>query len=59
MADATAQLHEQALNQILEVTRKLAAPFDLDTMLKEVVNAARNILDRSPHRARRPAALPE
>jgi phosphoserine phosphatase len=45
MADTTAQLHEQALNQILEVTRKLAAPFDLDTMLKEVVNAARNILD--------------
>ena len=29
----------QALRQILEVTRKLAAPFDLDTMLAEVVNA--------------------
>ncbi len=34
----------QALRQILEVTRKLAAPFDLDTMLGEVVNAAREIL---------------
>jgi len=39
------QLEAQALNQILEVTRKLAAPFDLDTMLREVVDAARNILD--------------
>jgi phosphoserine phosphatase len=38
-------LEAQALNQILEVTRKLAAPFDLDTMLREVVDAARNILD--------------
>jgi phosphoserine phosphatase len=34
----------QALRQILEVTRKLAAPFDLDTMLAEVVNASRDIL---------------
>jgi len=34
----------QALRQILEVTRKLAAPFDLDTMLAEVVDAAREIL---------------
>lgn len=33
-----------ALRQILEVTRKLAAPFDLDTMLTEVVNASREIL---------------
>lgn len=33
-----------ALRQILEVTRKLAAPFDLDTMLTEVVNATREIL---------------
>lgn len=33
-----------ALRQILEVTRKLAAPFDLDTMLAEVVNASREIL---------------
>ena len=35
----------QALRQILEVTRKLAAPFDLDTMLAEVVDASRDILD--------------
>ncbi|MCH7830885.1 MAG: SpoIIE family protein phosphatase [Proteobacteria bacterium] len=33
-----------ALRRILEVTRKLAAPFDLDTMLTEVVNATREIL---------------
>ena len=39
------QLEAHALNQLLEVTRKLAAPFDLDTMLREVVDAARNILD--------------
>jgi len=35
----------QALRQILEVTRKLAAPFDLDTMLAEVVDASREVLD--------------
>ncbi len=35
----------QALRQILEVTRKLAAPFDLDTMLAEVVDATREILN--------------
>ncbi|MDH5213311.1 MAG: SpoIIE family protein phosphatase [Gammaproteobacteria bacterium] len=34
----------QALRQILEVTRKLAAPFDLDTMLSEVVAASLSIL---------------
>lgn len=34
-----------ALRRVLEVTRKLAAPFDLDTMLTEVVNASRHILD--------------
>jgi sigma-B regulation protein RsbU (phosphoserine phosphatase) len=33
------------LRKILEVTRKLAAPYDLDTMLTEVVNASREILD--------------
>ena len=38
-------METQALRRILEVTRKLAAPFDLDTMLSEVVDAARNILD--------------
>lgn len=38
--------HEtQALRKVLEVTRKLAAPFDLDTMLSEVVNASLSILD--------------
>jgi len=35
----------KALRRILEVTRKLAAPFDLDTMLTEVVDVSRNILD--------------
>lgn len=45
MAANQPNLEAQALNQILDVTRKLAAPFDLDTMLGEVVNAARNILD--------------
>jgi len=35
----------RALRRVLEVTRKLAAPFDLDTMLKEVVDVSRNILD--------------
>lgn len=40
---ATDETH--ALRQILEVTRKLAAPFDLDTMLNEVVAASLNILD--------------
>lgn len=34
----------QSLRHILEVTRKLAAPFDLDTMLSEVVDAAREVL---------------
>lgn len=34
-----------ALRQILEVTRKLAAPFDLDTMLTEVINASREVLN--------------
>ena len=33
------------LRQVLEVTRKLAAPFDLDTMLTEVVNASREVLN--------------
>ena len=45
MAANQPRLEAQALNQILEVTRKLAAPFDLDTMLIEVVNAARSILN--------------
>jgi phosphoserine phosphatase len=33
------------LRKVLEVTRKLAAPFDLDTMLAEVVNASRDVLN--------------
>ena len=45
MSNKQTALQTQALHQILEVTRKLAAPFDLDTMLAEVVNAARNILN--------------
>lgn len=43
LSPATHETH--ALRQILEVTRKLAAPFDLDTMLHEVVAASLNILD--------------
>jgi len=35
----------QALRSVLEVTRKLGAPFDLDTMLTEVVDAARDVLE--------------
>ena len=35
----------KALRSVLEVTRKLSAPFDLDTMLSEVVDAARDVLD--------------
>jgi len=35
----------KALRRVLEVTRKLSAPFDLDQMLTEVVDAARNVLD--------------
>jgi phosphoserine phosphatase RsbU/P len=45
MAKNRPNLEAKALNQILDVTRKLAAPFDLETMLGEVVNAARDILD--------------
>jgi phosphoserine phosphatase len=42
----TSQVSEAiALRRVLEVTRKLSAPFDLDNMLTEVVNAARNVLD--------------
>lgn len=38
-------LGPDALTQILDVTRKLAAPFDLATMLGEVVQAAERVLD--------------
>ena len=45
MTGNSATVEAEALNRVLEVTRKLAAPFDLDTMLTEVVDAARNILN--------------
>ena len=35
----------EELTQILDVTRKLAAPFDLATMLAEVMAAAKRVLD--------------
>ena len=42
----TGQVSEaKALRRVLEVTRKLSAPFDLDNMLTEVVDAARNVLN--------------
>jgi len=37
-------LHAGALLQILEVTRKLAAPFDLPSVLAEIGDAAREVL---------------
>lgn len=43
-AHAPVGLRPEALLQILEVTRKLAAPFDLQTVLAEVGEAARNLL---------------
>lgn len=43
MTDSHSNLSD--LRKILEVTRKLAAPFDLDTMLTEVVNASRDVLN--------------
>jgi phosphoserine phosphatase RsbU/P len=44
MPEDDSQQKERALQQILDVTRKLAAPYDLDTMLAEVVDAARGVL---------------
>jgi phosphoserine phosphatase len=35
----------KALEQILDVTRRLAAPFDLPTLLNQIVDAARQILE--------------
>lgn len=35
----------ESLNKVLEVTRKLAAPFSLDTMLTEIVEAGSSALD--------------
>jgi phosphoserine phosphatase len=46
--DSTAQpsgLTPEKLRWILEVTRKLAAPFDLNDLLHEVVDAAKVVLD--------------
>ena len=43
MSGQVSELH--ALRSVLEVTRKLSAPFDLDTMLTEVVDAARQVLN--------------
>jgi phosphoserine phosphatase len=39
-----AHLRPQALAEILEVTRKLATPFDLVTLLTQVIDAARSVL---------------
>ncbi len=38
------QLRTETLEQILEVTQKLAAPYDLSRMLTEVIDAGRNVL---------------
>ncbi len=40
----TASVQAEALERILAVTRRLAAPFELETMLSEVVEAARAVL---------------
>ena len=39
-----AGLRAEALLQILEVTRKLAAPFELPAVLAEIGEAARSVL---------------
>ncbi len=41
---ALSHLAPEALSHILEVTRRLAAPFDLVTMLTHVIDAARSVL---------------
>ena len=41
---AATGLRAEALLQILEVTRKLAAPFDLPAVLAEIGEAARSVL---------------
>ena len=41
---AVVGLRSEALLQILEVTRKLAAPFDLPSVLAEIGEAARSVL---------------
>ena len=42
---AQPELPPESLARLLEVTRKLATPFDLNTMLCEVVEAGRSVLD--------------
>ena len=44
MSQSTQHLRTETLEQILEVTRKLAAPYDLTHMLSEVIEAARTVL---------------
>jgi len=39
------QLDHRALSRILDVTRQLGEPIDLDTMLAQVIDAARDVLD--------------
>ena len=43
-APQSTSLRPEALLQILEVTRKLAAPFDLQSVLAEIGEAARSVL---------------
>jgi phosphoserine phosphatase len=44
-AQASAGLSQDKLRRILDVTRDLARPFDLDTMLYAIVDAAKELLD--------------
>ena len=44
MSKSSQHLRTETLEQILEVTRKLAAPYDLTHMLSEVIEAARTVL---------------
>src|SRR5881394_2634341 len=48
MAGVDRQLTARDLEPILEVSAKLAAPFDLTTMLSEVVVAAKQVLKVDP-----------
>ncbi|MDH4029478.1 MAG: GAF domain-containing protein, partial [Chromatiales bacterium] len=43
-AEGRHRLRTETLEQILEVTQKLSAPYDLSHMLEEVIEAARNVL---------------
>lgn len=43
--DGSSRLDAEALEGILEVTRALARPLDLETMLEHVIEAGRSILD--------------